>query len=88
MVGRIPTGDRLLQFDGYVNRRASGKKVLENVWRKGKRVILSLTWNVTIRRFSPLFFFSLYFPFPFLSFICFLSFLFGHQATGPSPPAT
>jgi len=41
LVGRIPNGDRLLQFDGYVNRRASGKKVLENVWRKGDRAFAS-----------------------------------------------
>ena len=35
LVGRIPDNDRLLQFDGYVNRKASSKKVLHNVWRKG-----------------------------------------------------
>ena len=38
LVGRIPEGDRLLQFDGYVNQHASSRKVLQNVWRKGEAV--------------------------------------------------
>lgn len=41
LVGRIPDGDRLLQFDGYVNKSASSKKVLRDVWKKGDRAFAS-----------------------------------------------
>ncbi|KAL4219699.1 hypothetical protein ACF0H5_022269 [Mactra antiquata] len=41
LVGKIVTGDPLRQFDGYVSRKASDKKVATDVFKKGDMAFLT-----------------------------------------------
>ena len=41
LVGRIVVGDPLRQFDGYVSKEASDKKVARDVFRKGDMAFLT-----------------------------------------------
>ena len=41
MVGKIVKGDALREFDGYVNRQATDKKVCADVFRKGDLAFLT-----------------------------------------------
>jgi len=41
LVGRIVVGDPLRQFDGYVSKEASDKKVARDVFREGDMAFLT-----------------------------------------------
>ncbi|XP_046376251.2 long-chain fatty acid transport protein 4-like [Haliotis rufescens] len=41
LVGKIVKGNPLREFDGYVNKKASEKKIVENVFRKGDTAFLT-----------------------------------------------
>ncbi|XP_067662687.1 long-chain fatty acid transport protein 4-like [Haliotis asinina] len=41
LVGKIVKGNPLREFDGYVNKKASEKKVVQNVFRKGDTAFLT-----------------------------------------------
>ena len=41
MVGKIVKGDPLREFDGYVNKEATSKKITHSVFKKGDSVFLT-----------------------------------------------
>ena len=41
LVGKIVRGDALREFDGYVNKQATDKKVCDSVFKKGDRAFLT-----------------------------------------------
>ena len=41
LVGKIVKGDPLREFDGYVNKEATNKKLCRNVFHKGDTVFLT-----------------------------------------------
>lgn len=41
LVGKIVKGDALREFDGYVNKQATDKKVCSDVFRKGDQAFLT-----------------------------------------------
>ena len=48
MVGKIIKGDPLREFDGYVNKEASQKKITYDVFEKGDKAFMTGEINLTL----------------------------------------